>query len=52
MRRCKHAGSSLDEFLAEDGTSAEVEAAAEDARSGRSLPGEIFGSLRQRSSRR
>ena len=38
MRRCKHAGSSLDEFLAEDGTSAEVEAAAEDARSGRSLP--------------
>jgi antitoxin HicB len=28
MRRRKHAGSSLDEFLAEDGTLAEAEAAA------------------------
>jgi len=27
-RRCKHVGSSLDEFLAADGTSAEVEGAA------------------------
>jgi hypothetical protein len=36
-RRCKHVGSTLDEFLAADGTSAEVEAAVEDARSGRSI---------------